>query len=110
MLVYYYLPKSYSKIGNKQIHGIGLNLPPIHVTYKEYLKHKDVLVESPFTPQYIEMKTGKKDFPYKGYITLSMIKELPYRTLQKIATYFETNALLEDYALQHSVRTALKDL
>lgn len=110
MLVYYYLPKSYSKIGNKQVHGIGLNLPPTHVTYKEYIQYKNVLVSAPWTPEYIENKTGKANFPYRGYLVLEMIKEIPYRTLQKIATYFEVDALLDNYALQHSVRVAIKDL
>lgn len=110
MLVYYYIPQSYGKIGNKQIQGIGINMPPTHVSYKEYLANRSVLIQAPFTPDYIEKKTGKPDFPYRAYITLNTIKTIPYRSLQKIATYFGVEALLDDYALQHSVRKALRDL
>lgn len=110
MLVYYYLPKSYGKIGNKQIQGIGLNMPPTHMTYKEYKAFKTLVVPAPFTPAYIETKTGKPNFPYRGYLTLEMVKELPYRKLQQIASYFELPALGNDMSVQCQVRKALKDL
>jgi len=110
MLVYYYLPMCYAKLGHRQIHGIGLGMDPIRVTHKEYLANKEILVQAPFTPEYFEKVTGKPDFPYRAYITLETVKDIQYRKLQQIATYFEVDALLPDYALQHSVRVAIKDL
>ncbi len=110
MLVYYYLPRSYAKLGNKQIQGVGLNMPPTHVTYNEYLSNRSILTQAPFTPEYFEKITGKPNFPYRAYITLKTVKSIPYRKLQKIASYFEVDALLDDYALQHKVRHAIKDL
>lgn len=110
MLVYYYIPKSYSKIGNMQISGIGLNIPPAKISYEDFMKHRDILVQAPWTPGYIEKVTGKPNFPYRAWITLDTIKDIPYRKLQQIASYFGADALLETRPLIYSVRRALEDL
>ncbi len=110
MLVYYYLPLGYAKLGNMQIQGMHLKMPPARVSYKEYLANSNILVQAPFTPEYFEKVTGKPNFPYRAYITLDTVKTIPYRKLQQIATYFGVDALLNDYALQHKVRVAIKDL
>ncbi len=110
MLVYYYLPKSFARIGNKHIHGIGLNMPPTHVTHKEYIAHRNVLVQAPFTPEYFEKVTGKPNFPYRAYITLETVKDIDYRKLQKIATYLEIEALKDEFALTRAVQAAIWDL
>ncbi len=110
MLVYYYLPKSYAKLGNKQVHGRGLGLPPIHVTYDEYRANKTILSPAPFTPEYFEKVIGKPNFPYRAYITLETIKDIPYRMLQQIATYLDIRGIGNDLSLQGLIRYNIKDL
>lgn len=110
MLVYYYLPKGYANLGMKRIHGSQLGFPPTRVDWKEYFDNKDILVMCPFTPTYIEKAVGKSGFPYKAYFTLDMIKSIPYRDLQKIATFLDVPALLDNTKLIYSVRNAVKDL
>jgi len=110
MLVYYYLPKSYGKLGNKQIQGIATGMPPTHVTHKEYIAHRDVLVQAPFTPEYFEKVTGKPNFPYRAYITLETVKEIPYRKLQQIASYLGIEALMNEFALKRKIQAAIRNL
>lgn len=110
MLCYYYIPKGYTSINRRQVHGALTGHPPTHFSHKDYCRFRNVLVQAPFKPEYIEKKTGKAGFPHRAYFTLDMIRDLPYRTLQQIATYLEVDALLPRTKLIYSVRNALKDL
>jgi hypothetical protein len=110
MLVYYYLPKGYAALNGKQIHGNQLGFPPVEISWEEFFANKDILVEAPFSKDYIENRFGKPNFPYNGYITLSTVRCLPYKTLQKIASYFNVPALMDNTKLIYSVRGALKNL
>lgn len=110
MLVYYYLPGGFSSINGKQIHGVALGRPASHVSHKEYLTYKDMLVQAPFTPEYIENKYSKKGFPYRAYFTLDMIRDIPYRDLQKIASFLEVDGLMPYTNLIYEIRNTLKDL
>lgn len=111
MLVYYYLPKGYAYLNGKQIHGSEVGKPPIRINWKEYDLNKEILIQAPFTPDYIENATNKTGFPYRAYFTLDMIRNIPYRKLQQIATYFDVeNAKLENIRLIYSVRNRMKDL
>ena len=59
MLVYYYLPLGYASINGKQIHGVALGRPSTRVSHKQYLSYSDMLVQAPYTPEYIENKYNK---------------------------------------------------
>lgn len=110
MLVYYNIPKGYSSLGHKHIEGYATGKPPTHVSHKEFMGAKQILIQAPFTPEYIESKYNKPNFPYRAYFTLDMIRDIQYRDLQKIATYLDIDALLPYTNLIYCVRNALKDL
>jgi len=111
MLAYYSIPNGYGKIGNKQVCGaLTRNSHPTHFSHKEFVANRKSLIQAPFTPEYIEEKTGKPDFPYRAYFTLDLLRKLDYRVLQKIATYMGVNALLPRTKLIYSVRHSLQDL
>ena len=110
MLCYHKQSGTYATVCGKTVKGFQLGCPPTHFTHKEYCANKDSLIQAPFTPVYIELKTGKAEFPYRAYFTLDLIRDLRYRTLQQIATYMGVDALLPKTRLIYSVRNALKDL
>lgn len=110
MLVYYYLPKGYGYLNGKQIHGDSLGKPPIRVSWKEYFDNQEILVQAPWTPDYIENAMKKPNFPYKAYFTLDIIRFIPYRKLQQIASYFDVEAKIDNTKLIYSVRNAIKDI
>lgn len=110
MLCYFYKENGFGNIAGKHVYGSMLGKPPTFYLYNEFLSNKDYLVEAPYSKKYIEQKTNKKNFPYNAYFKLSYIKNIDYRTLQKIASFLETNALLPRVRLIYSVRNALKDL
>lgn len=110
MLCFHSHPGAYAKVNGKAVHGYQTGQPPTHFTHKEWCSNKETLIQAPFTPEYIEKKTGNGPFPYRAYFTLDMIRNLPYRTLQNIASYLGVSALLPRTRLIYSVRNALKDL
>lgn len=84
-------------------------MPPLHITYDEYLENKGTLEMAAFTPEYIENKMGKP-FPLKLSFTIDTLKHLPYRTLQKMATFFGVNGLMPHTRLIYALRAATRDL
>ena len=109
MLVYYYLPLGYGNLNGKHIYGYQLGRPPLRVSYLEYLQNKEILEMAPYTPSYIENVT-EKPFPLAISFTIDTLKYLDYRQLQKLATYFGTEALLPHTRLIYAVRKATRDL
>ena len=101
---------AFGSVNGKRVHGYKTGMPPTHFTHKEYIVNKETLVQAPFTPEYLEKKTGNGPFPYRAYFTLDLIRNLKYRTLQKIATYMGVDALMPRTNLIYSVRNSLKDL
>lgn len=110
MLCYHQLSGAYATVAGKHVYGFQTGRPATHFKHKDYIANKASLIQAPFTPSYIELKTGNGPFPYKAYFTLDLIRKLDYRILQQIATYMGVNALLPRTKLIYSVRNSLKDL
>lgn len=109
MLVYYYLPYGYAGLNGKHIYGHMTGYPPRRISWREWKAHKEVLIQAPFTPSYLEKVTGKK-CPVSLSFTIDTLKELDYRKLQKLATYFEISGLLPHTKLIYALRRAVRDL
>lgn len=86
MLVYLKNPMSYTSIDGKRVYGEKYaygSMGPTSISIESYVKHKDILKETSYTKDWLDMRFNK-DFPNISF-KISEINKLDYTTLSKIA-------------------------
>jgi len=86
MLVYHIEPMGYTSVDGQRVYGKYFSygrFGPTEITYKQFCKYRDILVECPITGEWLTNKFGKK-FPDCSFKYTEM-RKLDFATLIKIA-------------------------
>jgi hypothetical protein len=91
MLVYSKQPMGYTSVGDKRVYGKSFaygRFGPTEITYKEYMKNRDYLVQHPVTSAWLSSKFDKA-FPEAEFTYENMHDDVSFETLVEIANLLE---------------------
>src|SRR5688500_424494 len=103
MLVWYYLSKGMTAINGKRIYGYETGFPPTAISYQLYLDYKDILLEAPYTGQYLS-HVFNKTFPDDIRFTLAELPFSSYKYIRDIARLLDLPLQLKHKGMIFKIR------
>jgi len=103
-------PKLITGIGNKPLYGYLLGFPPTSIYYKDFLVNKKILVEAPFTTEFLRERFPINNIPENLRFTLSELRFMSFIYIKKLAISLGITDKIRKKGLIFKIREKLKDL